>query len=374
MAPRSHKGLFVALAVSVLGAACVEQDPPGVGVQKLAADIVFGVEPASEAPPPNQIPSSPGVADPVTYVPAAPTRKPAPAFTPPTFPVRTPRPPSTRLPRPTPLSPAKTSCPPAALNAFPAQEAGINISALPQEGQYRWKRTGKQTTAALPGVEIPISGFEQRLVRNVEKISDTEFTFETAQPELGSKVTTLSRFKVKTTSVNREVEPPVERVPVDPPNAVPVTIPPLESRRLGDPERGIVLQSIERVDEAGNSQTVTFRPGVLYLPLDVIPGEKFESVGIDSRTGQVLQHSAKVLTRKRIDACGDIVDGWEVEATQTFSGASTSTRNYRYIVAPQLGGIIISENLQATSPQTSIDITLSLAQLKPSALPKDEQK
>jgi hypothetical protein len=39
-----------------------------------------------------------------------------------------------------------------------------------------------------------------------------------------------------------------------------------------------------------------------------------------------------------------------------------------------LGGIIISENLKAASPQTSLDITLSLGQLEPSPLPQAEQK
>src|SRR5205085_404769 len=117
------------------------------------------------------------------------------------------------------------------------------------------------------------------------------------------------------------------------------------------------------------SQVINFNPGVLYLPLEVTPGEAFDSVGIDPRTGQVLQHQAKVLARERVDACGEIVDGWVVEATQTFSGSSTGTRTYRYIVATQLGGIIISEQIKATSPQSSIDVTLSLGQLKPAALP-----
>ena len=88
----------------------------------------------------------------------------------------------------------------------------------------------------------------------------------------------------------------------------------------GDPERGISLMKLQRVDAAGNSSELTFSPAVLYLPLEIVPGEEFNSVGIDPRTGSVLQNQAKVMKRERVDACGEVVDGWVVESTQTFSG------------------------------------------------------
>jgi hypothetical protein len=369
--------------------ACVEPDPPGVGVQKLAADIVFGVKPPSpDTPPPNLAPGTAGQGDAVTYVPpiAASAGRlpdlPAP---------RSPRPPSARLPRLTPLAPAKSPCPPAALNAFPAQEAGLTVAGLPAEGLYRWKRTGTQTVANLPGVKLPIGGFEQRLVRNVVKVSDTEYTFETIQPELAGEITTISTFKVKTDTVSRSVSPPVAppdpnnppALPADPgvpPPTLPPGTPPLptapDTVRAGEPERGISLMKLQRVDAQGNSSELVFSPGVLYFPLPVEPGEQFTSVGIDARTGSVLQHQARVLRRERVDACGEIVDGWAVESTQTFTGsAQTSpTRSYRYIVAPQLGGIIVSEELHVTSPQGQTDAVFSLAQLRPSPLPAEAKK
>ena len=52
-------------------AGCVKQDAPGVGIQKLAADIVFGVKPAPETPPPNLAPGQVGPGDATTYVPDA---------------------------------------------------------------------------------------------------------------------------------------------------------------------------------------------------------------------------------------------------------------------------------------------------------------
>jgi hypothetical protein len=264
------------------------------------------------------------------------------------------------------------------------------VAGLPAQGQYRWKRKGTQTVANLPGVKLPLDGFEQRLVRNVVKVSDTEYTFETIQPELVPGISTISTFKVKTDAVSRSVTAPVAppdpnhpNLPVTPP-APPPTLPPGSpalptapgSVRAGDPERGISLMKIQRVDAQGNSSELTFSPGVLYFPLPVEPGEQFTSVGIDARTGAVLQHQARVLRRERVDACGEIVDGWVVESTQTFSGSTQTSppRTYRYIVAPQLGGIIVSEEIHVTSPQGQTDAFFSLGQVRPSPLPAEAGK
>jgi hypothetical protein len=375
------------LAALLLGG-CVKQGPPGVGVQKLAADIVFGVKPATNTPPPNLEPGQAGPGDATTYVPDASSSAAASSnfgggdFS--SGPAR----PGPRLPRVTPLNPPKSTCPPAALTAFPAKEAGQTVEGLPAEGQYRWKRAGTQTVANLPGIKLPVSGFEQRLVRNVVKVSETEYTFETVQPELGTNITTISTFKVKIGAVSKNVSPPVQppdlthpTAPVPLPVQVPGTLPALPKPpvpgnvSVGDPERGISLMKLQRVDAAGNSSELSFSPAVLYLPLDIVPGEEFNSVGIDPRSGSVLQNQAKVLTRERVDACGEVVDGWAIQSTQTFSGTGQTAppRTYRYIIAPQLGGIIISEELHTAGPQGTTDVTLSLGQVKPAPLPAQQE-
>ena len=368
-------------------AGCVERDGPGVAIQKLAADIVFGVEPPTTTPPPNLTPGQVAPGDPTTYVPQipGPASDPAAAFGGGggdfSGPAGRGRP---RRPRVTPLAPPTSACPPAALTAFPAKEAGQTLEGVPAEGQYRWKRSGTQTVANLPNVKLPVSGFEQRLVRHIVPVSPTEFTFETVQPELGTDTTTISTFKVKIGAVSRTVTPPVEPpdltrptspipLPVTPPGERPtVPQPPIPgSVSVGDPERGISLMKLQRVDPAGNTSEVTFSPAVLYLPLDIVPGEEFNSIGIDPRTGSVLQHQAKVTKRDRVDACGEVVDGWVVESTQTFSGPGQAAppRAYKYIVAPQLGGLIISEEIHISTPQVTTDVVLSLGQANPSPLP-----
>jgi hypothetical protein len=89
----------------------------------------------------------------------------------------------------------------------------------------------------------------------------------------------------------------------------------------------------------------------------------------------VLQNQAKVVKRDRVDACGEVVDGWAVESTQTFSGTGQTAppRKYRYVIAPQLGGIIISEEIHTAGPQGNTDVTLSLGQVKPAPLPPQAQ-
>ena len=381
---RSSRRLLAAGLAAVFLTGCVERDAPGVGIQKLAADIVFGVKPPAETPPPNLEPGQAGPGDATTYVPEAPSpADQSAAFGGGNFSGPTGRP-GPRLPRVTPIGPPKSTCPPAALTAFPAKEAGQTVEGVPAEGQYRWKRTGTQTVATLPGVKLPVAGFEQRLVRNIVKVSDTEYTFETVQPELGTNVTTISTFKVKIGAVSKNVTPPVQPpdmthptspvpLPVTPPGTQPtLPKPPLPGNVSGgDPERGISLMKLQRVDAAGNSSELTFSPAVLYLPLEVVPGEEFNAVGIDPRTGSVLQNKAKVVKRERVDACGEVVDGWAVESTQTFSGTGQTAppRTYRYIIAPQLGGIIISEEIHTATAQGNTDVTFSLGQLKPSPLP-----
>src|SRR5438445_380087 len=71
MRPWRSSPLMGAGLAALLLAGCVQQGPPGVGVQKLAADIVFGVKPATDTPPPNLEPGQAGPGDATTYAPDA---------------------------------------------------------------------------------------------------------------------------------------------------------------------------------------------------------------------------------------------------------------------------------------------------------------
>ena len=74
----------------------------------------------------------------------------------------------------------------------------------------------------------------------------------------------------------------------------------------------------------------------------------------------------KVTTRKQVDACGEIVDGWAVEGTRTFSANGQTTRGpYTTVFATQFGGMPILEMIDEQSPESRLVVTFSLGQVTP---------
>jgi hypothetical protein len=140
----------------------------------------------------------------------------------------------------------------------------------------------------------------------------------------------------------------------------------VEEPRFNEPEGGVSLVKVENFDEKGNSLG-TFEPtsGLLLIGLPVDPSETFTSSATDAKTGQTIVDQATGKGRARIDACGDLVDGWRVETTQSRSGAAGSVA-YNYLIAPQYGGVPILEEVSTTAEDGStFDVTFTLGQLNP---------
>jgi hypothetical protein len=262
--------------------------------------------------------------------------------------------------------PPKTPCPTAASNAFPHEAAPLDVPTdrRPAIGSYRWKKGGSET---ISGHKITVSGFEQRFIRNIQELGKSTntqqvpgsaaqpgvvFSYETVQPD------TSGNIVVTTYQVNTYATQQTQYVP--PTNA--------QSVSGGDPERGLTIKRIEVVDKKGNTVS-SFEPitGLLLLPLPVQQGLQFQSVAIDSKTGEEATFNATVLPRQRVDACGELLEGWEVKGDQTFSGATTRTEDL--IVAPQLGGIVISDAIAQTNGTDGIDTVSTIGQSKPDPLP-----
>jgi hypothetical protein len=113
-------------------------------------------------------------------------------------------------------------------------------------------------------------------------------------------------------------------------------------------------------------------PAVTLLPLDVFAGSDFTSVGVDPATGSTLVHQATVQKRVPVDACGEMVDGWQVTSQQVFTnGAGQNTAaSYTYTIATQLGGMPIYEMsgppANAPTAAGADTLELTLGQLHPS--------
>ncbi|MDQ1372859.1 MAG: hypothetical protein QOJ09_197 [Actinomycetota bacterium] len=351
--------LALLLAAMALLPGCVHQGNTKVTMSKLEADLTFGVV-KPETPPPNfgstgSTGDTGSLSDASNYVDVGALDK---GFV--------------AKPRPR-IGSGQVSCPEAALNAFPEKEAGTNVDAVPTAGSYRWKRGGQTTYATAPDRPIPNAGFETHLVRNIAVIKDQppqvqpqgvqvggggkEFTFETVQPTVNGLIT-VSSWRVKTDATSATPR----QLTVNGPNQ-------------GEPERGLSLEKLETQDKSGASlATYSFPSGVLYMPLPANPGTKWSSVGVDPKSGVTLSMDGTIVDHKRVDACGDIVDGWQVTSTQTFSGTDSQTIKYDFIVAPQYGGILTNEKVDqnVTAPVAAhLQFDNVLGQLKPGPLPTE---
>lgn len=338
--PMPRRATVAVALLAVVTAACGSGES-GVNVKRLDADVVFGIKEQTPKQAVQSIAAPPVEAGPEQEV---------------------------RLLRPQAVETfskprirtdlfAANSCPPAALNAFPEKPASEQVSTLPEPGSYRWKRTGTERLYALNNQELPYSGYEQRLVRNVVKVSESQNTtsdyddkrnivyrYETVQP-LGSGVRETT-YQVKTNAgVQRQASATTgQRV------------------RAGDPEAGVVIKRILTRDRQGNTEESVFEVGLLILPLPVAPGESFSSIARGTR-GDTLQFDGTVGTKQRVDACGTIIEGFRVSGTLTGGGLN---EKWSFLVATQYGAVLIEERFEFESLQGTHKPVFTIGQLRPS--------
>ena len=306
--------VLLAVAVAVMTAACVKPDDEGVAVRSKSANLVFGVaDGAQAAPTPAQAQiRAQSQAPPPFLSGLGSNRRTLFSFLAPPIEVN--------------------ACPAAPATATPQREAQANVGAtdFPQEGIYRWNGVIREINGAGDVVDEE-QVVTKRAIRRFEPLTDTRFRYESVQT-FGEHFL-VSSFEVNTAGQSQR-QPAGEGV-------VPVP-------RAREPEGGLVLKGTQVVDINGEEvpEYAAFNPptGLLYLPLPVVPGENFVSTASDPRTGTSVYHQAYVAARARIDACGDVIDGWLVESDQTIvTSQGRDQIRYDYIIAPQYGAIIIGE-------------------------------
>lgn len=311
------------LAALLLGAACVKQPVSGVGLQNAQTRVAFG----ANTPAPSSTVPTPA---PLT---AAEREQLGPSFNDKAY--------LSRLP---PVS-SNERCVKAAPGSAAAEAAGLNAKGTPATGVYRWKYAGTRSITT-PPVKFNVSGFERRLLRNVRRTGN-DFTFEVAEPDkLYNNRVVVTTYRVRPAARNQQVT--------------------ATDQRAGDPDRGLSILRVDSLDAKTGQSVSSFQPQppILLLPLPVLAGERFQSIGADPRTLRSVEIDAQVVRRERVDACGEIVDGWYVKATRTDSGSTPVP--YDLIVATQLGAMPISLHTIYQNPAVSADVTFSLGQVKPS--------
>lgn len=346
-------GLCVLVALTT--AACAKPDDPGVGVDPIAADVVFGIKDVDPAAPAN----SPSVDITPEEATSDDLLDESFFFDQPT---------TRNFPRP---QPVKVECPAAAIDEFPDEPAPetVPLGRLPKEGIYRWKRSGEQV---INDFKTAIGGFEQRIVKSVTVIQEVDnktndandrvrYTFQTVQPELATGLVVTTDWYVDSNPV----------ADTEANNTSPAV-----RANVGEPERGLVIRRIERQSSSGDrirGGVTQFAPGagLLVLPLRIRVGEKWSSVAVDTQSGREIRLDGQVRDRERVDACGEILDGWKVVAT--LRGESTARRTYEFIVAPQFGALLTMEKWEGETPSGTASVTYTIGQKEPTPLPANEE-
>lgn len=296
--PRTYLAFVVVL---LLLPACLKEGSHGIGMKRVTSDLIYGVPPLSEiAAPPGAIPQIPDSVEPEVDF--------------------------TSSFRPSSRPPPVERCPEAGPNDFPEEAAPNTVTAKPKEGLYVWKLQGTQNVAPFP-FPFRLASFMDRSVEEVQddSLSPTiDFTFVTKErdPSLNSRTIITQNFRVDQTNPSQQL-------------------------------RGVLLTRVHRDNQDGTEDEFLPNPPIQFLPLpiQVGPASAFDTTGVDVRDPTVIKtltHRGFVKERKRVDACGEVVDSWLIEAEQIIgAGASSSRRKYHYSIAPHFGGLIVFEHVQS---------------------------
>jgi hypothetical protein len=357
MADTRSRLVLLAAAVPLLTAACVSPRDPGVAADSLKADIVFGVEEpaAKEAPLAPVGTALEGPYD-VAIEPLQTLR---------TLPQGEFR---NRIPArfqnvPTGASGVTTNasaCPRAPLGSAPERAAPDRPPANtpPKEGAYRYKISGKRTQVFSNGarIESEVSGFQPRVVRNIEQTAESRWTYETVQPYGDGGIQVMSWV------VNANPAHVQRATPYVGENAY----------RVSEPEGGLSVQRITYYNGSGNLEgTFDPAPPIVWAPFPVVPGQEFTSVGVSPRSRQSQRIEGEPTARQSVDACGELIDGWLVEHDVVDSSGGAYEQDV--VVSTDMGGLVISQRLVRTFTVGDVtveeDITFSLGQVVPDPLP-----
>ena len=300
------RNLSLLLVMMVTGlSGCLKIPPSGVSVKSATADLVFGVPPVVEDVLP------PGFEEP-----------PAQFFTSP--------PPTKKVVNPTP-TPKVDKCPTASDQTFPELEATTEVVGHPRAGLYTWKWAGRHKNP-VNGEESPFGPFIIRALGNVTPGDSLNFEFSTLEYEFNVD----SRTQQVTFAVVVQTFKVVQ---------------------TGSEDHGIFLERVARHDNEEDTTPQVFRPEppVLLSELPIKVPMEINSAGVDPETLAALTVKGQIKGRKRLDACGTVLDSWYFETEEQFTSATGANfvRKFNYAIVPQFGGPIAYEYDEAPPAQAN---------------------
>lgn len=344
------------VVVSALALAGCGTGAPGVAVRRISSNIEFGVSTTTTSSPL-------GAAAPQSVAPAnltLPGQVPA-------FDFATTTTYNFSSPAYVPTSVTSTAdqgqCPEPPYGASPDRSVALSVAQPPTQGSYKWQIIDSQPVSGT-NFTLKTYHYVTYVIDNVTK------TTTTPNPVPGDSATTVFDYDVITPGSEGGTVTTTYEVKQNAPEVSGSAGNVGQTQHVGSPDRGLSLVSV--VDRNGSgAMTASFHPStpVLLFPLDVASPQSFNAAGVDPSNGASFTNQATASGQTtRVNACGQLVDGWSVTSTQSFSqNGSTDTSTVDYAVATQYGGIIISSASTPTgSSQTETD---EIGQLKPGPLP-----
>jgi hypothetical protein len=243
------------------------------------------------------------------------------------------------------------SCPDASPFAFVAIPATATATHRPTPSPYRFRYSGTITSNAgqpnAKSVKLPATG--TREIANVTALqSDGSYSYDVI--EIYNQLKTTTTFHVLPNATGASIVPP------------------------GGPSQannaGIYIHQIQttRVDGQGGTDNFAPTPEVLMMQFPADNNTGFQGAGTDGPDTTAMKvDTGTVQKRVRVNACGTVLDSWQVEVVGRIvnaRGGPNAVRNFdiTFYSATQYGGFNISEHVVQTyqdpdgTPQT-LDVT-----------------
>jgi hypothetical protein len=281
-------------------------------------------------------------------------------------PVALPPAPGVDVPLPQPSqssSPPAVVCPTASANAPADESAPTEVTGPPKEGTYTFGREGTlqagkpgdpaDSVNALPAARLTDN--VQRVVSNVQQTDvggKPRISYDVTETEAGIRTTTSYLID----PVGAEAPEPANLGVAHPPRSGPG----LKITQIKLERSDLPADAPAAVSGNGGVEVFTPQPPIKIFDLPATeqtpPDPNTYSQGVDADTGAVMKVYTRTVGRVRVDVCGHVIQGWQVQLSFANDGTgdrqSTYTRpqvrsytvSGTFVFAPQLA-LIVAEDL-----------------------------
>lgn len=311
-----HRRLRVALAfVALCLAACGPTPPFQLAVRAVPGDVIYG---SQSQPTPHAVTA----AGPAALPPGAPpliygSAPPPPAITFAPSPTATPAP----------------SCPTAPPDAVPALEADASATVPPVAGRMAWHEKGTYQLGGGPA--LPFSPQLTHTVTNVTAADPTTGTYSFDVVDSAGGLDGL-----QTVTYSYQVIPP------------PQGTTDIQGESTSQAS-GLYLTGVDvQQSPLPQPRVARFTPPVQLLQFPATGLPSWSTGGHDSESQDTITLNAVVNGHVSVDACGALIDAWEVHATGSLVGPNQNlSLDLTYDVATQFGGMIVGERTSITGTE-----------------------